>query len=103
MIDCATSAQGPFLNGSQASTSLAVTVQNRVTGAAAGRACGFGSNIPSNGFVGAWPFIEVGQSPNGFPQPPVPSLQAGCQACFEVSCVPQFVESAEGDIYLDRR
>ena len=46
-------------------------------------------------------FIETGPGPRGFWQPPV---EGACNdVCFEVSCVPQFVESSDGTIYLDRR
>ena len=46
-------------------------------------------------------FIETGLDGSGTWQPP---LASACGVCFEVSCVPgQFVESAEGDIFLDRR
>ena len=65
------------------------------------RYCGFGTNIPSNGFVAAWPFIETGPNGQGYPQPG--AAGQGCGSCFEVSCVPQWVESADGSIYLDRR
>lgn len=95
--------------------------------------CGFGKDIPSNGFVAAWPvggcrlqgarrlrpsaagadarlcclslrclqFIETAPNGQGYPQPGTSGQ--GCGACMEVSCVPQFVESADGSIYLDRR
>lgn len=63
------------------------------------RFCGFGSNIPE--FVGALPFIETNRNGAGFWQPPA---QNPCSdLCYEVSCVPQFVESSNGEIYLDRR
>eukprot|EP00879_Flechtneria_rotunda_P021231 GHRR01022366.1.p1 GENE.GHRR01022366.1~~GHRR01022366.1.p1 ORF type:complete len:373 (+),score=76.51 GHRR01022366.1:877-1995(+) len=65
--------------------------------------CGFFGDIPSNGFVGAWPFIETDApgTGRGFWQEGVGG--DACGKCFEVSCVPRFVESADGSIYLDRR
>jgi len=44
-------------------------------------------------------FIETGPNGQGYPQPG----GGDCGTCLEVSCVPQFVESADGSIYLDRR
>lgn len=67
------------------------------------RKCGFFNNIPSNGFVCALPFIETKRGgPDGFWQQPLQG-DACDDVCFEVSCVPQFVESADGSTYLDRR
>ncbi|KAF8070990.1 hypothetical protein HT031_001071 [Scenedesmus sp. PABB004] len=64
--------------------------------------CGYGSRIPSNGFVGAWPFIETSNTSSaGVWQPGVDG--DACGKCFEVSCVPGFVESADGTQYFDRR
>lgn len=63
------------------------------------RFCGFFKDIPR--FVGAWPFIETGPGGVGVIQPGATSQ---CNdVCMEVSCVPQFVESSNGEIYLDRR
>ncbi|WIA23447.1 hypothetical protein OEZ85_000199 [Tetradesmus obliquus] len=65
--------------------------------------CGYFDNIPSNGFVGAWPYVETGAPGTGRGFWQEGAGGDACGRCFEVSCVPRFVESADGSVFLDRR